>query len=359
MNDNPTDLMQSTLKRPMDPNLRGNDAMALRGLINDLNKADINPDRKSPIVPPEAQAEIAAVLSSVPTPLAVQQTIANPADMGAIIGGSAPVAPIAGAIGKKVFFTGRLCVGKDYVAAQTGSSIFGFADPLYYLATFFFGVNVTSTLNKDLPGMRKFLQEVGQTGRAAFDAQYPFSMERASFIQLIRSLGNNSNGESVFDPRLKVNWNDFGINPMIWVNSMTARCQAFLDENPESRVATTNVRFDPEFKTLSEAGWEHWHVVCSPNTWMKRLASKKIDPKSPVLNDTSEKMAQALNHRVQKILSTERIGKKLKVIWNDDEVANPSPRFWSTAEFCAAVASSDGQVVPEESTYAAAAFNGE
>ncbi len=92
---------------------------------------------------------------------------------------------------------------------------------------------------------------------------------------------------------------------------------------------------------------------------MKRLASKKIDPKSPVLNDVSEKMAQALNHRVQKILSTERIGKKLKVIWNDDEVANPSPRFWSTAEFCAAVASSDGQVVPEESTYAAAAFGGE
>jgi hypothetical protein len=343
----------------MDPNLRGNDALALRGLINDLNKADINPDRKSPIVPPEAQAEIAAVLSSVPTPLAVQQTIASPADMGAIIGGTAPSAPAPGVIGKKVFFTGRLAVGKDYVAAQTGSAIFGFADCLYYLATFFFGVNVTSTTNKDLPGMRKFLQNVGQWGRNHVDAENPYSPERAAFIQIIRSLGNNSNSESVFDPRLKVNWNDFGINPAIWVNSMTARCQSFLDENPESRVASTNVRFDTEFKALSEAGWEHWHIVCSPATWAKRLVAKKLDAKSPVLNDVSEKMAQALNHKVQQILSKERIGKRLKVIWNDDEVASPSPRLWTTSEFCAAVASSDGQVVPEESTYAAAAFGGE
>ena len=42
--------------------------------------------------------------------------------------------------GRKIFFTGRMFAGKDYCAAQAKREIFGFADPLYYLATYFLDV---------------------------------------------------------------------------------------------------------------------------------------------------------------------------------------------------------------------------
>jgi hypothetical protein len=310
------DLLKSELKRPMDPSVRGNDVAALRNLVGFMNDPAISGAK---LPPPEEQEQAApAAVVAMPTPPPF----------------TAPVNPVS----RRVFFTGRLGVGKDYVAEQIGAPTFGFADPLYYLATYFFGVEVTSTKNKDLPGMRAFLQQIGQWGRADVDEQYPYTPARAAFCLMVRLIHEN------FDKRLEVDWKQFGLDPLIWVTSMLSRCNEYLAENPTSRVATTNVRFSHEYKALSET-WEGWHVMCSPETWAKRLASKKIQPNAPVLSDKSEHMAIHLDEQVRKQISMDRTGRTLRVIWNDPDVAPPSPRLLTLSQFCERVAATDNVIV--------------
>jgi hypothetical protein len=322
--DRPNPMMQGEPKRPMDPALRGNDVAALNNLLGLMN----NPAITGADVPADAETKVAFTAAAPPVPVAPTP------------------APSGPQINKRTFFTGRLAVGKDYVAEQIGAPIFGFADPLYYLATFFFGVEVTATKNKDLPGMRAFLQQAGQWGRNDVDEQYPYTPARATFCAMIRSFGAGG----MFDARQCVNWNNFGIDPLIWVDSMLERCSAHLASQPDSRVATTNVRFKHEFKALSEGNWDHWHVMCSPQTWAKRLQMKKIAPNAPVLNDKSEHMAMQLDDQVRKVISAERNGKFLKVIWNDPEVPSPSSRIMTLAQFCDAVAQTDSRPVPATAT---------
>jgi hypothetical protein len=141
---------------------------------------------------------------------------------------------------------------------------------------------------------------------------------------------------------LEVDWKEYGILNTIWSDSMVRRVRLFLADQPDARIANTNVRFKHEFAPLREDGWDHWHVVCSPQTWAKRLAEKKVAPNAAVLNDVSEALAKDFDTQVQKELSIRRNGPKLKVIWNDPDVACPSQRLWTLPEFCDAVAQSDG-----------------
>lgn len=306
------DLLKSELKRPMDPSVRGNDVAALRNLVGFMNNPDIT----------GAKMDVEDAAPSLP-PTPPPSVVHTP-----------PTVPVS----RRVYFTGRLGVGKDYVADQIGAPIFGFADPLYYLATYFFGVEVTSTKNKDIPGMRAFLQQAGQWGRNDVDEQYPYTPARAAFCLMVRLIADS------LDQRLEVDWKQFGLDPLIWVSSMLKRCDKFLANNPESRVATTNVRFQHEYKALSET-WQSWHVMCSSETWAKRLASKKIQPNAPVLSDKSEHMAISLDEQVRKTISAQREGTTLRVIWNDPDVPPPSARLITLSQFCERVAATDNVVV--------------
>jgi hypothetical protein len=312
----------------MDPMSRGNDSAVLNDLLGMLN----NPALTGADVPETANEEVAIVNAAAIPTTPVATAMPTP-----IV---APVVPPITPISKKVYFTGRLAVGKDYVAAQIGAPIFGFADPIYYLANYFHpGAEVSSTKNKDLPGMRKWLQQVGQWGRNDIDDAYPYAPARSTFCHFIRLLALAGS----LDRTLGVEWENFGLDPYLWSKAVLVRANAYMAENPGARVSNTNVRFKNEFDLLSGDQWEHYHVLCSPQTWLKRLAEKKMTPESPLLKDKSEHLATNLDAAITKIISKEPRGKMLKVIWNDYEVPAPSPRFFTLAQFCKRVAESDAQ----------------
>lgn len=225
-----------------------------------------------------------------------------------------------------IFFTGRLGIGKDYCAAAAGYNIVGFADPMYALANHFFGTAVSATEGKDAPGMRTFLQTVGQWGRGDVNAEYPYTPLRAIFITMIRSL---SAAGALPDSK---SWEKFGYQDF-WVDRLIDRTAS-----APGRLAVTNCRFENEFSRLKNQGWQHWHIIANPNTWTARLAAKKLTPQSPECNNMSEALAKKLDANVVKILSTERTGPKLRVIWNDPAVKCPSTRLHTLDEFLALTA---------------------
>lgn len=222
---------------------------------------------------------------------------------------------------QKIFYTGLIGAGKDYVAEQTGATIFGFSDPIFHLAEYFFGITVNSKAGKDIPGVRSFLQMAGQWGRAEVSEQYPLTPARACFVSMIRSLGEMGR----FDGKYDIDWSQFGRDAHLWLNGVTKRAAAYLQDSPSGRIATTNVRFQPEYKALSELSWTHFHVMCSPATRAKRV--KVTSDK-----DESERMALWFNNDVTMKISQRPTGPKLRVIWNDD-APPPSPRLFTVAKF--------------------------
>lgn len=220
----------------------------------------------------------------------------------------------------RVFTTGRLRAGKDFILKSFGFEIVGFAEPLYALQKYFFGSD-----DKSLQGARKFLQMAGQYGRGQVDAQYPLSTARAAFIAVVRGLGMAGH----FPKHLKVDWSKFGVSPEIWLNALIARSG---EVPPNVRRGVSNVRFENEYQGLTAAGWTHFHVMCSPQTMTKRLAEVGLRPDSPEVKDFSEKFAIAMDADSIQRARIKPNGPKLRVIWNDPAVKSPSPRFYLPGE---------------------------
>lgn len=331
MNENIKDALKpQPLKKPLDRSQMGGDVAALNSLLGILNNPQITgavvekgadvlavaTDKTGATLPP-ADPVLSQPVKTKPLPLpeqAIARAATNP---------------------QKIFYTGLIGAGKDYVAEQTGATIFGFADPLYHLANYFFGIAVNSKTGKDIPGVRQFLQMAGQWGRAEVSEQYPLTPARACFISMIRSLGEMGR----FDAKHCIDWSEFGRDTRLWVNGVTKRAAAYLLENPTGKIASTNVRFQPEYKTLSELSWTHFHIMCSAATRAKRV--KVTSDK-----DTSEQMALWFNNDVTKKISQRPTGPKLRVIWNDD-VPPPSPRLFTVAEFLREIAINE---VPDETS---------
>jgi hypothetical protein len=314
------DLLNAPLARPLNRENLGQDRLALRNLVSMLNNpaitgAEVPRGEDVSLPPPIAGAPLGGIKDPVFTS-PVPQHIA---------------APIAASVKRidasKNFYTGRLKAGKDFCAIQSGAKIFGFSEPLYYLLKFFFGVD-----NKDLFGARKFCQKVGQWGRGVINEQYDLTTERAVFTTLIRAAAGS------FSNSYQVDWSSFGVNENIWLDGAVKRIEAYQTENIGARVAIVNVRFENEFKSLRQLGFRHYHVMCSTETWSKRLAKDGLNSNSPIVTDYSEKLAIALDHDVTKQISRQRVGPKLNVIWNDENVPPPSPRLYTTTEFLSALA---------------------
>lgn len=270
----------------------------------------------------------------VPIPLHAQQEQQPepepPRPAAAQLTPAQPFPAIRRPVGRCLLLSGRLASGKDYVSEKAGARIFAFPEPLYSIASYFTGVQVTSTQNKDLPGMRTFLQQIGQWGRGfvdAKDSKYFYTAERAVLTQLIRSLGTRG----VFK-NMEVDWSQYGLDNFIWVKATNKRVEEFIGANPEKRVSIPNARFEHEIKFFRELPeWTHFHIMCSPETWTERLAKKGLTPQSKEVNDVSEHIAIALDRDVQKKLKAGGTS-KLKVLWNDHR-ACPSPRLYTLQEF--------------------------
>jgi len=252
--------------------------------------------------------------------------------------------PIVRPVGRSLLFSGRLASGKDYVAEKAGAKIFSLPDPLYAVASHLFGVEVTSTKNKDLPGMRAFLQYLGQWGRNEVNDKYPYTPARAVFVQMIRSLGVHSQSKA-FCP--SVDWSSFGFDNEIWVKACATRIEGVREHDAAvKRVAIPNLRFEFELKYFRERGFDHYHIMCSAETWAERLVKKNLKPESKELNDISEQLAIHLDRDVAKKTKAQPVGNKLKVIWNDPRPC-PSARLYTLNEFLQAVAI-DEVVLPED-----------
>jgi hypothetical protein len=215
-----------------------------------------------------------------------------------------------------IFLTGRMKVGKDFILQTLGYVIHGFADPLYKIQSYFF-----LGADKQTPGARTFLQKVGQWGRGIKNDSYPISTERAVFETLMRAAG------PLIDT--SVRWEAFGRSDLIWVNALLHRIATKgIEEKTEKveGVGVSNVRFENEMKTLAEAGMKHFHVMCSPETWSKRLRESGLTPQSPAVSDLSEKLAVFMDDDALKHARLKPNGGKLAVNWNDPGVRCPSRR---------------------------------
>lgn len=294
--------LAATLARPMEQTDNG--AQAMHGLLSLMNNPELG------------------LLSEVPAELISPQVIPTPTPPPKA---SPPAAPARRPVGRALLVSGRLATGKDFIANAASATIFGFADPMYAVASYFFGVEVTANKNKDLPGMRSFLQYLGQWGRNEVNEKYPYTPARATFIQMIRSLGTHG---GIFPAH--VDWKNFGLDTDIWVKACEAKVTEFRAANPDKRVAITNARFENELKYFRAQQWDHWHVMCSPQTWAERLKAKKLTPESKELNDISEQLAIHLDKDVLNKIKTS--GPKLRVIWNDSRPA-PSPRMYTLDQF--------------------------
>lgn len=307
-----------------------NELAGLNDLVNMMN----DPEITGAVVPPgvETTATLVAPTATVtenvenvelPTDAEMAPLPPSPGVVS-IHGVDDAVLPVAATPQQVLFFTGQLASGKDHCAGLIGARVVGFADPIYSIASYFFGVEVTATQNKQLPGMRAFLQLVGQWGRNVINEQYPVTPARALFVQNVRKLGEAGEFGNHF-----VAWDRFGSDENLWVDSGIARIR----QASESLLAISNCRFPNEFKSLSGAGFKHYHCMCSAQTWAKRLAAMKLTPESPQVKDYSEQMATAISRKVLQTISKQARGGKLNVIWNDENVPPPSPRFFTLAEF--------------------------
>lgn len=311
----------------MDPNMMGGEIAALKGILDITNNPDFEllPGQKartSADQPIERHTEDPEQVPYQAAPQPQTQT--------------QPIPTLKRPIGRCLLFSGSLGVGKDFVANKIGAKIFGFSDPMYLVASYLTGVEVTSNKNKDLPGMRDLLQKIGQWGKNDVNDKYPYTPARAVFCYVVRSLGIRG----AFDT--SVDWEKFGVDPDLWLKACEKRINAFIAaQGNTGRVAITNARFKNElehFRARSE--WDHWHVMCSAETWQERLAKKGLTPESKELQDMSEKLALALNRDVINKLNARTSNNKLRVIWNDTR-PSPSLRLYTTAQFLQELSNTD------------------
>lgn len=335
-------LLTGEPKRKPNPNADSMELLSLRQTVEFMN----NPEISGAQVPTEIKSEIAHILTPPrnKAPATLEESLTGKKTVEAAIPGAtidpsqkekpqgtvvvksaAPMTPIK-PLANKIFFTGKLSVGKDYLANLIQSKIFGFADPIYYLASYFFGVNVTATENKDLPGMRRFLQIIGQWGRGTVNAEYPFDATRALFLREIRALY-----VSGLVTGYGVEWEEFGKKDSLWLDACLRRVAAY--DSSGGRVSITNVRFENEYTRLIKEGWQSWHVIAGPDTWAQRLAKKGLNSFDPPLSDISEKLSRQLDNQVVQTISQQRDGAKLRVVWNDPNMPAPSPRLHTIDEF--------------------------
>jgi len=233
----------------------------------------------------------------------------------------------------KIFTTGRMKTGKDFFLKKIGCAIHGFADPLYELQRLFFNSD-----DKDAPGARKFLQQVGQWGRGEVNEFYPLTAERAVFTTMVRTMGPTG----LIPCKTRVNWENFGKSENLWVEALQNRineqiaaqaaAQAAVDPSKTLRIGISNVRFDNEQAILRSVGFIHFHVMCSLKTWAKRLEKSNLNLKSAEITDTSEKLAATVEASITETVRKQPRGTKLRVIWNDPEALSPSSRFITLAD---------------------------
>lgn len=195
----------------------------------------------------------------------------------------------------RIGMTGVMGVGKDFVCDKMGCVKFGFAEPMYRIAE-----QVLGTSDKSIPGVRKFLQDVGAWGRGEVSPEVPWSVERGLLVERMRHNGS---------PR-------YGTDPDYWVK----QCLDLVNQSAEPRIAVPNVRFVNEYTALARAGFSLVHVTCLPDTLAARREALGYKDRT-VFNNVSERLAQEYDRR---FFADEPLPAGMTILWNDDPGLRPS-----------------------------------
>lgn len=228
-------------------------------------------------------------------------------------------------------FTGRMFAGKDFVAREADLPIKGFADPIYQLSE-----HCNGTANKSVPGIRSFLQKIGQWGWGCISEKYPVTMERSAFVERVRREGKIMTRDFWW-----VDWTQFGARRDFWVNvmlqrlglspiacPMTASSRSALVEAKPLQVAITNARFEHELGPLRKAGFAHYHVSCTEHTRRTRMVEAGYHFQQDEALDASEQLAITLDERMPDD----------HIIWNDTAPFPEGRHFLTVQEFVDKVA---------------------
>jgi hypothetical protein len=196
----------------------------------------------------------------------------------------------------RLFFTGRSGAGKRWLASQIGATIFDPRGPvLDYVARL-----VPSGTSPKVTA--ELVQTIVAWGNGEVSAAFPFTPARCLFISAVR--------------KEIAGWENFGA-PAFWMNLLIGALQSAGGTTVITRVADAS-----EYAALKAAGYTHFHIMASPQTFSLRGSQ---------LNAT-DRLATALDQDAVKKVSAQRTGEKLPVIWNDSTVAAPSPRLWTVPE---------------------------
>lgn len=212
----------------------------------------------------------------------------------------------------KIAFSGRLRAGKDTMAILSGLSVVGFADPMYEICKFYFGSS-----DKSIPGMRTFMQYIGQVGWGCVNEKYPVDCQRILWLDKIRLEGPEIFcGNPLF---AGVDWDRYGRAESFWVEVLLRRPDIQDQTYAATGLGIVNARFDHEFEPLMRAGFTHFHVKCTEKTRRSRI--EHYDAAAD--NDTSEQMAIRLDREAPDHIT----------IWSDHEPMPEGHNYWTVAAF--------------------------
>jgi hypothetical protein len=208
-----------------------------------------------------------------------------------------PVAttPVAANL-SRIFFTGRSGVGKTHLAGLLGAAEFCIQDPILKMLSEEFA-ELKGTYPAD------FINLVIMWGEGFVSDKVPITATRFLFNKVARERFGSGFGTSGF-----------------WTRIMTLAAM----ENEGQSVVTT-VTDEKQAAALKEAGFTHYHIMCSNPTLTTRKRRQGA-------NDT---MATALDNQVLKAISMQRDGPKLKAIWCDTAAPTISGRLYDIGGFLA------------------------
>jgi hypothetical protein len=144
---------------------------------------------------------------------------------------------------RKLALTGQMRAGKDTVAKECGYTVVGTSDPMYAICR-----GLVGTDDKKIPGIRELMQRIGQWGWGLVSQDYPMSPERASFVRMIQTQGDDIARIGGFVQ--KVDWRLYGKDQRFWINIAIKKIDNIINSSNTSRVAVTNCRFQHELAPL-------------------------------------------------------------------------------------------------------------
>lgn len=240
-----------------------------------LPKVALFDNQRQPVAPP---VQTVGLVQQVPTQLTQQ----------------------APEISDLLFFTGQPKSGVSTLIKAIDAVEISATDAAELLA-----VNLFGTDAKNIPGIKQVIDQLIAYGEGVYTATKPATLERAVIVRTIQRLEG---------------WETYGA-PGYWATTLLASAQDVYQRTGK-RVIITGVNSNSLFKSLQEAGYQHWHIMSSPNKRAQRGAAP-----------AASNFQTALDNSVIKQISSNPGGKKLHVVWCDEGVNANSNRIWRAQDF--------------------------